>query len=133
MKKFIKLFICIALMLVSVYGIHYYYTEIEPTDINSKGFINPKDDLGRLSDLKEKYGNNEIVMYIDIPDVISLPIVQTDDNDYYLSHDLDKKENSVGTPFLDYRISSFHDKKVFVYGYNDVNPTLPFSALTGYQ
>lgn len=133
MKKLIKLFICIILMLVSVYGIHYYYTKVEPTDTNKKGIINHKDDMESLSDLKEKYNNNEIVMFVDIPDVLSLPIVQTDDNDYYLLHDIDKKENSVGTPFLDYRISSLNDKKVIVYGHNDVDPNLPFSALTSYK
>ena len=89
MKKLIKLFICIILMLVSVYGIHYYYTKVEPTDTNKKGIINHKDDMESLSDLKEKYNNNEIVMFVDIPDVLSLPIVQTGDNDYYLLHDID--------------------------------------------
>ena len=131
MKKLIKLFLCIALMLVSVYLIHYYYTEIEPK--NNKEIVDSKDKMESISDLREKYDNNEIVMSFEIPDLITLPIVQTENNDYYLSHDLHKKENNVGTPFLDYRIRSLNDKKVIIYGYNDVDSTLPFSALTSYK
>ena len=133
MKKIIKLFLCIVLMLVAVYFIHYHYKYQVVDDYDNKGLGISKDNMEELSDLKEEYNNNEIVMSIDIPGVLALPIVQTSDNDYYLTHDLSRKESDVGTPFLDYRIKSFNDKKIVVYGYNDVDSSLPFSSLTNYK
>ncbi len=38
--------------------------------------------------------------------VIDYPVVQTEDNTFYLEHSFDRKYNYVGCPFLDYRCKS---------------------------
>lgn len=48
--------------------------------------------------------NDEVKGWISIPDSkMEFPVVQADNNDYYLEHDFYKNYNSNGVPFLDYR------------------------------
>lgn len=47
--------------------------------------------------------NPDFVGWITVPDTrIDYPVVQTTDNDYYLTHDFYKNEYAYGTPFADY-------------------------------
>lgn len=55
---------------------------------------------------------------------VNHPLVQTDDNSYYLTHSFRRAENRGGSIFLDCRNSSFEDRNVVVYGYN-----IPGSAM----
>lgn len=52
---------------------------------------------------------------------ISQPIVQTNDNSYYLEHSFKKKKNQLGSIFMDYRNTSLDDKNVVIYGHNGIN------------
>lgn len=55
-----------------------------------------------FTNLKEK--NNEIVGWIQVSGTnINYPFVQTDNNTYYLKKDFNKKYNSAGWVFMDYR------------------------------
>lgn len=58
--------------------------------------------------------------WIDIPSAgISNPIVQADDNEYYLTHAFNGKEAWSGAIFLDYTNNpDFTDDHTFVYGHN---------------
>ena len=48
--------------------------------------------------------NEDIVAWITVPGTeIDMPIVQAEDNTYYLTHDIDKKTNSMGWAFADYQ------------------------------
>ena len=132
MKKVLKLCLCMCAMLVAVYLIYDYYKDYN-TGENGDIISNNDDDFEFISELRTKYNNNEIVMYMEIPDVISQPIVQTENNSYYLTHDLYKEESSKGTPYLDYRNKSLQDRKLIVYGHNKMNMTLVFSKLLDYQ
>ena len=133
MKNAIKLGVCVVLMLVSVYLIYYHY-EYQVTDSrNDMPFIISGSSDDSLSVLKEKYNNNEIVMTIDIPGVVSMPIVQTEDNAYYLNHNLYRKTDEAGTPYLDYRIKSINDKKIIIYGHNGIYNSLEFNNIVQYQ
>lgn len=51
-------------------------------------------------------------------DKISYPIVQAEDNEYYLERSFDKKKNSLGSIFMDYRNTSWEDQNVVIYGHN---------------
>lgn len=64
--------------------------------------------------------NPEVIGWIWIPDSnINYPIVQGSDNDYYLKHTWDGKENSVGSIFLEHRNTpDFTDYNTIVYGHN---------------
>lgn len=58
--------------------------------------------------------NSDVIAWIQIPGTqINYPVVQGDDNDYYLHHDLDGNDSASGTIFLDYAdqadFSSLHN------------------------
>lgn len=47
--------------------------------------------------------NNDFVGWINIDGTeIDYPVVQADDNDYYLNHNFDREKESRGTVFMDY-------------------------------
>jgi sortase B len=48
--------------------------------------------------------------------LISLPIMQTDENDYYLKRNLDKEISLGGTPFID-AANSLTDQNITIYGH----------------
>ena len=52
---------------------------------------------------------------------ISQPIVQTIDNFYYLDHSFNRKNNELGTLFLDYRNNFLEDENTIIYGHNSKN------------
>ena len=76
-----------------------------------------------LAELKEK--NKDTVGWINVNGTnINYPFVQTTDNDYYLSHDFNKKYNNAGWIFLDYRNNIYNDQNVILYGHDRVNGTM---------
>ena len=63
---------------------------------------------------------------------MALPIVRTNDNEYYLTHRLDHSVNVRGTPFMDFR-TKFDDKKILIYGHSGGEDDLPFLLLHNYD
>ena len=61
---------------------------------------------------------------------IDTPIVKAIDNEFYLSHDFNKKYNEVGWAFADFR-NSFPNlsKNTIIYGHTYRNSSLAFSTL----
>ena len=83
---------------------------------------------------KLKAINERIAGWIDVPSVgISYPVVQGDDNDYYLNHTVTGEENWSGAIFLDYRnsplIDDFH---TFIYGHHMQDNSM-FASLLEYD
>ena len=78
--------------------------------------------------------NPDIIGWIVIPGMeISYPIVQGEDNDYYLKHTFDKAENASGCIFVEVENSpDFSDNNTFVYGHNMKNKSM-FAKLNRYQ
>ena len=94
--------------------------------INDENSIKEEDEL--------KPSNEDIVGIIKISGTnINEYIVQGDDNDYYLNHNLDKEEDIAGSVFLDYR-NNFSDKKLLIFGHNARKlKTVPFHDLEKYK
>lgn len=72
-----------------------------------------------LMELKATYP--DVVGYISIPSVsINYPVVQTDNNDYYLNHLITGEQSSGGSIFLDYRCDADASvaKNTVLYGHN---------------
>lgn len=70
--------------------------------------------------------NNDTVGWIQVNGTnINYPFVQTNDNTYYLKKDFNKKYNSAGWVFMDYRnnISNF-DKNTILYAHGRVDGTM---------
>ena len=64
---------------------------------------------------------------------INLPIVQAEDNDYYLRRLIDGTWNSSGTLFADYRnAADFSDSNTIIYGHNMKNKGM-FGTLSNYK
>lgn len=81
-------------------------------NVQEKGFSVDFDKLKKI--------NPDVVGWIRIEKLgISYPIVQGDDNEYYLHHTFYKEENKCGSIFMEAENSSdFSDYHTFVYGHN---------------
>lgn len=84
-----------------------------------------------INDFQNKYNNKEINGYIEIPGVLKTPFAKTNNNNYYLEHDLYKNKNHKGTIFMDNR-TNFNDRKVIIYGHSGNFKDLPFLKLNNY-
>lgn len=83
---------------------------------------------------KLKEINKDIVAWIEIPNAdISYPIVQAEDNEYYLKHSFEKKEDLFGCIFLDAKNkNNFKDSHSFLYGHN-MEGNMMFANLNKYE
>ena len=63
--------------------------------------------------------NPEIKGWITLDDTaVDLPVVQTTDNSFYLTHRFDEKKNKLGTPFIDMgNTGAFSDRNTVIYGH----------------
>lgn len=76
--------------------------------------------------------NPDVVGWIHIPDTdISYPLLQVNDNDFYLKHSWDGEKNVCGSIFLDKR-STINDWNTVIYGHNMRNGSM-FGGLKKYQ
>ena len=112
---------------------------VTPTTIEEEGeLINPPEDKANdywdyvklpfyevdFTALKEK--NPDTIAFIHMQgNNINYPVVQTDNNDYYLKHAYDKSKNSAGWVFMDYRnnITNLSDNTV-IYGHGRLDETV---------
>lgn len=78
--------------------------------------------------------NSQGIGYIYIPSIdCRLPMVQGDDNDYYLTHTFNKEYSANGCLFEDYRITGgLSANHVIIYGHNMRNGAM-FGRLKNYQ
>jgi sortase B len=63
--------------------------------------------------------------------VIDYPVVQGNDNDYYLNHLFTGESNRLGTLFLDYRNRLFEDRVSAIYGHNMRDKSM-LTSIAGY-
>lgn len=78
--------------------------------------------------------NPDVIGWIQLEDTrINYPIVQTDDNSYYLHRLFSKRRNSAGCLYADYRNeSTFSDLNTIVYGHNMLDGSM-FHDLLNYK
>lgn len=74
---------------------------------------------------KLKEINNEYVFWVSVENTnIDYPVVQTEDNDFYLKKDFNKNKSSAGTIFMDTLNNFMTDRNVVLYGHNMNNKTM---------
>jgi sortase B len=77
---------------------------------------------GMLDKFVELYNlNSDTIGWVDIPGVLSYPVLQTVDNDFYISHNFEKEESEAGAIFADYRgliTESGLPHNTILYGHN---------------
>lgn len=78
--------------------------------------------------------NEDVLGWIKIPGTqLSYPIVQSDNNDYYLRHTWDNQESIVGSVFIEYlNESDFSDFNTIVYAHHMMDGTM-FGSLRNYK
>lgn len=80
---------------------------------------------------KLKKINNDVVGWIQVVGTnVNYPFVQTNNNDYYLTHAFDKTYNKAGWVFMDYRNNKENfDKNVIIYAHSRYDDTM-FGSLS---
>lgn len=69
--------------------------------------------------------NEDYKMWLEVPNTnIEYPVVQGEDNDFYLNHDFNKKKSSSGAIFIDYKNNIDKDKNIIIYGHNMKNKSM---------
>lgn len=83
---------------------------------------------------KLKKINEDVVGWIQFETLpINYPLMQGEDNDYYLHHTFKRNQNSSASIFLDYQCNSkFEDQNTFIYGHNMKNRSM-FGLLNSYK
>ena len=151
MKKCIKIILILLLLSIFIYCtynvINYLKNEYKNVKLNSniqkiaiKEVIidndNKPNDISPIQVDFDKLDNvnNNIQAWIYLNDSnINYPIVQGNDNNYYLSKTVDGDYNPNGTLFIDYRNNKdFSDPNTYIYGHNMKNDTM-FGELEKYK
>ena len=95
---------------------YYYYIKFPLINVN-------------FTELLKK--NTDTIAWINVNNTnINYPIVQTTNNNYYLNHSFNKKQNDAGWVFMDYRNNkNFENKNTIIYAHNRLNKTM-FGSLS---
>ena len=126
-------FILLIIMIFSIIRVYNYNQNIKETNTikeetkttwekmktNNEIEVNPTEaSQAFLANLKIKYPDT--IAYINIDETtISYPVVQTDNNDFYLTHSPSKEHNANGSVFMSYlNKSDFSDDNTVLYGHN---------------
>lgn len=97
------------------------YSELQ--EIKENSIENNEESIEEILDLS--YLNEDYRGWITIENTnIDYPILQGEDNDYYLSRDINKEYLKSGSIFLDYRNNNFDDKNTVIYGHSMRNGTM---------
>jgi len=102
------------------------YVEVNNNDIDNMFSIDIDLDI-----LRRDYNNDNIVGRLEIPGLFNLIVTQSDNNDYYLNHNLWNKKDIKGNEFLDYR-NNVNDKNINIYGHNSKLYNVPFKKLESF-
>ena len=83
-----------------------------------------------INSARKKYNNNDVVGILEINNTdYIVPVIQGDDNKYYLKHTPYGEKSSMGSVYLDYRVDIDSSKKLLIYGHNSSNVDMPFKIL----
>lgn len=110
-------------------------SENEPQNVNSYEVNQEKNNNAKIENFKElKKLYSNIVAWIEIENTtINYPIMQSNDNDYYLYRNYKNEYSRYGSIFLDYKYDFSKDSQNFlIYGHNN-NDEMMFNELLKYQ
>lgn len=118
-----KIIIFISALLVLFSGLLIAYYEYDSYKNNKEYTQINKNDLSNQ--------NSDYMGWLYIDDVVDLPVVQTDNNRYYLTHSFSREENKYGCLFIDADVKS-ESNNLIIHGHNNNNTTM-FSLLLKYK
>lgn len=142
-KDILLTVIIVLLLLISAFCGYKIWTDFHTQDEAEKEVeklnLLVKDSLGSV-DLGKKFSksaynrlkqeNEDFQCYLDFDNgLISIPVVQSYDNDHYLHRSFYGEWAELGTPFLN-ATSKFDDQNIVIYGHNSaISDTVMFSPL----
>ncbi len=86
-----------------------------------------------ITSLQEEYNNPDIVGTLEIVGTdYKVPVVQGNDNSFYLKHLPNKEYSIMGSIFLDYRVNINISHKLLIFGHNSSIYDMPFKILENY-
>lgn len=140
--KVLLLFILLAMLGFSLYKINEIKKELNASEEIKEELIElveipeiPSEEPSFEVDFDElKKINSDVIGWIVIEGTqVNYPVVQGNNNSYYLNHSYDKKWNSLGSIFADYQSSNdFTDYNTFIYGHHTKNGSM-FGELYKYM
>lgn len=111
-------------------------TQLNIKKTNIKTTINYKENINYgeiINNLKKEYNNEDIIGILKIEsDNFKIPIVQSDDNEYYLNHTINKEKSNKGAIFLDHRVNINTSNKLLIYGHTHSKKNYSFNILEKY-
>ena len=133
MKKIINL-ILILTLIFSSYKIVSKLNEYKKADNIYNELQLEKDNLNSNNTTIDLTNiNKDYIAWIEIPNTnIDYPVLQSEDNNYYLKRDIYKNYLASGSIFLDYRNNDFLDKNTVIYGHYMRNNTM-FGQLKNFK
>lgn len=140
--KYLLLMICISILCFSIYSLYKIQNEQNQNEDLKQELIQeikipdiPSEEPEFKVDFdKLKSINKDVVGWIVMEGTqVNYPVVQGNNNSYYLNHSYEKKYSSFGSVFLDYSSSSnFSDRNSFIYGHHTRNGSM-FGELKKYM
>ena len=125
MKKYFLIIIILLICVISIFSI--YKNKKDVYKVSKIGTINKN-----INYYKGIYKNNDILGVLKIDGTsIFTPTPRGNDNSYYLSHDLYKKDDIKGTVFIDYRTNE-NTRKLIFYGHTSPDLDTLFNQLEEY-
>ena len=140
--KFLQVILVIAIILAVIYIVKFLldiYTTRNETDLLSSIQVNSNDitdeTTERMLQVRElQKENSDIVGWLEIGGTnINYPVVQGEDNSFYMTHDYKKDQSSSGSLFLDKDYDwSIPSSNLLIYGHNN-RDGLMFEELLKYE
>ncbi|MCR4649778.1 MAG: class B sortase [Lachnospiraceae bacterium] len=99
----------------------FVFTTIKQPEINNQATFDTYEIPDILMDYQDLYDkNNDLVGWIKIDDThIDYPVLQSEDNEYYLTHNFNGKNDANGSIFVDMNCSIFpRSKNIILYGHH---------------
>lgn len=134
-KKFV---VIILFLLIESFCLQYFSNnneELVPKEENKTvdwNFVVKQVDDKTIDNYRKDYNNQDIIGELVIANSnFKEIVVQTNDNEFYLNHSVDKTYNRLGSIFMDYR-NMVDDRKIIIYGHNSEDIYTEFNLLENY-
>lgn len=134
-KKFV---VIILFLLIEGFCLQYFSNnneELVPKEENKTvdwNFVVKQVDDKTIDNYRKDYNNQDIIGELVIANSnFKEIVVQTNDNEFYLDHSVDKTYNRLGSIFMDYR-NMVDDRKIIIYGHNSEDIYTEFNLLENY-
>lgn len=135
LRNIISIVFFIIFIVLVVYLVYYFYSKSKNKEVIEEvqqEVSKIEEESNKITELKQI--NNDIIGWIEIENTkINYPILQTDNNDFYLTHDYKKEKNKYGSIYLkDGCNIDDVNSNLIIYGHNMKDEEM-FNTLLNYK